>query len=211
MAFHSRRPAYPGFGALALVLATLAACAPREVQPLPPPAGGACLDELSARGVAFDVVSEQAALGACNLTDAVRVKGLEARFDKPATMRCELALRLDEFEVNVVQAAAEQHFHRRVVEIYHYGAYACRNIAGTHRLSAHARGEAIDIAGFELDGGLKIMIKEHWRGAGERSRFLHDVARGACRMFNVVLTPDADRDHLDHIHLDLGPYKLCRA
>ena len=211
-----RRPKLAGLGALVVALATLAACAPRAVLPPPspvppPPAGGACLDQLSTRGIPFALVAERAAVSGCNVAQAVKVDGLLEPFDKPATMSCDLALRLDEFEINVVQVAAEEHFHRRVVEIYQYGAYACRDIAGTHRLSEHAHGEAIDIAGFELEGGLKILVRQHWRGAGERSRFLHEVARGACRMFNVVLTPDANRDHRDHIHLDLGPYKLCRA
>lgn len=209
-----RRPIIAGLGAQALALAALAACAPPAavVPPAPPaPAGPACFDRLSQRGIAFETVSEHAAIGGCDVAGAVRVAALAAPFDKPATMRCDLALRLDDFETNVVQAAAERHFHRRVVEIYQFGAYSCRDIAGTHRLSEHAHGDAIDIAGFELEGGLKIMVKQHWRGAGERSRFLRDVARGACRMFSVVLTPDANRDHRDHIHLDLGPFKLCRA
>ena len=208
-----RHPKIAGFGALAVVLATLAACAPRAViaPPVPSgPPGASCFDQLSERGIAYNIVVEDAALGACRIPGAVRVAGLLAPFDKPATMRCNLALRLDEFEIDVVQIAASEHFHRRVTEVYQYGAYACRDIAGTHRLSEHARGEAIDIAGFKLDDGRRIMVKEDWRGAGERSRFLHDVARGACRMFSVVLTPDANRDHRDHIHLDLGPYKLCR-
>ncbi len=208
----SCRPNLAGLGALAVVLTMLAACAPRAVVPPPPfPAGGACFGQLDERGVAYDIVSEHAAIGGCNVTGAVHVVGLEARFDKPATMTCELALRLDEFEAEIVQAAAQEHFHRRVVDVFQFGAYSCRDINGTHRLSQHAHGDAIDIAGFELEGGLRILVKTHWHGAGERSRFLHDVARGACRMFNVVLTPDSNADHRDHIHLDLGPYRLCRV
>ena len=209
-----RRPNISGLGAL-VVAASLAACAPRAVVPpspvAPPPSGSVCLDELTARGIDYELVSEHAAISGCNMLNAVRVAGLLAPFDKPATMTCGLALRLDDFEINVVQVAAERYFHRRVVEIYQYGAYACRNIAGTHRLSEHAHGEAIDIAGFALDSGLKIMVKADWAAAGNRSRFLHEVARGACRIFDVVLTPDANADHLDHIHLDLGRYKLCKA
>lgn len=210
-----RRPITPGFGALLVVLAMLTACAPRATAPpppvLPPASGPACVRELSERGVPFQQVSEPATISGCNLVNAVRVTGVGVRFDKPATMTCGLALRLDDFETDVVQAAAERYFHRSVVEIYQYGAYACRNIAGTHRLSTHAHGEAIDIAGFELAGGLKILVKTDWYDSGDRGRFLHEVAQGACRMFDVVLTPDADADHRDHIHLDLGPYRLCKA
>ncbi|HTY68152.1 MAG TPA: extensin family protein [Alphaproteobacteria bacterium] len=210
-----RRPITPGLGALFVVLAMLAACAPRAVAPpppvLPPASGAACLRALSERGVPFQPVSEPAAISGCNLQNAVRVTGVGAPFDKPATMTCGLALRLNEFESDVVEAAAERYFHRRVVEIYHYGAYACRNIAGTHRLSVHAHGEAIDVAGFELAGGLKILVRTDWHDPGDRGRFLHEIARGACRMFDVVLTPDSNSDHRDHIHLDLGPYRVCQT
>jgi len=210
-----RRPITPGFGALLVVLAMLAACAPRAVVPLapvPPPASGpACFRELTERGVPFQLVNEPATISGCNLLNAVRVTGAGVRFDKPATMTCGLALRLDDFEADVVQAAAERYFHRRVIEIYHFGAYACRNINGTHRLSVHARGEAIDIAGFELAGGEKILVKTDWHDGGDRGRFLREIARSACRMFNVVLTPDSNSDHRDHIHLDLGPYRVCQT
>ncbi len=208
-----RRPFISGFGALLVALAMLTACAVAPPPPPvpPPPSGAACLANLASRGVAYELVTEHATVSGCNLVNAVRVKGVGARFDRPATMACGLALRLDDFETNVVQAAAERYFQRRVVEIYQFGAYSCRNINGTHRLSVHARGEAIDIAGFELAGGLKIMVKTDWHDTGDRGRFLREVALGACRMFEVVLTPDANADHRDHIHLDLGPYRLCKV
>ena len=39
--------------------------------------------------------------------------------------------------------------------------------------------------------------------------FLHHVARNACRYFSVVLTPDSNRDHYNHFHLDIGPGRVC--
>lgn len=199
------------------VLALLAGCAPAAV--VPPPGspgpgrlqGKACLDALTQRGIVYQLVSEHAAVNACNLAGAVRVSKLQAPFDKPAEMTCEMALKLDEFETNVVQPAALRYFNRRVTLVRQFGAYSCRNVNGTRRLSEHARGQAIDIGGFELDGGMTISVKEHWRGAGARSNFLREVARGACGIFRVVLTPKSNREHRDHMHLDLGPYPLCDA
>ena len=31
----------------------------------------------------------------------------------------------------------------------------------------------------------------------------------ACRRFSVVLTPNSDRFHQDHIHVDIGPWRKC--
>jgi hypothetical protein len=35
------------------------------------------------------------------------------------------------------------------------------------------------------------------------------VARAACGYFSVVLTPDSNADHFNHMHFDLGPDRLC--
>jgi hypothetical protein len=212
---HLRLPPHAGIGLAIAVLALLAGCAPAAVVPPPSPGPSpsplACLDQLTQRGVAYQALATHAAIRGCNISGGVRVEGLLAPFDKPAEMTCDMALRLDEFEINVVQVAAQRYFKRRVTLVHHFGAYSCRNVNGTRRLSEHAHGQAIDIAGFDLDGGMKISVKEHWRGAGARSAFLHEVAQGACRYFNVVLTPNSNADHRNHLHLDLGPYPLCEA
>lgn len=174
------------------------------------PQGQACLDELAKRGSIFDIAADRvAAGGACRLTNGVTLRKSSAPLDKPAVMSCQLALSIDDFKTFAVQPAAEKYFHRGVALIRHFGAYDCRNIAGTRVVSQHATGRAIDIAGFDLDGGLRINVKDHWRGRDARAQFLHEVARNACALFNVVLTPDSNADHYDHIHLDIGPERSC--
>ncbi len=94
----------------------------------------------------------------------------------------------------------------------HLGTYACRRETGSSgRWSAHASGRAIDIAGVELADGTVITVEHDWRGGSAKSRFLHELARRACRRFSLVLTPDSDRDHHDHIHLGDGKWRLCGA
>jgi hypothetical protein len=80
---------------------------------------------------------------------------------------------------------------------------------GSGRLSNHAAGLAIDIAGFEFADGTRVLVKDHWRDPGPRGRFLREIARAACEQFSVVLTPNTDVWHRDHIHLDLGRERLC--
>lgn len=170
-----------------------------------------CLDELSQRGISYEMVPMRVTLGGCGVDNGVRISKLLARFDRPATLSCPMALRLDEFEINVVQMAAQRYFRQPVATIRQIGSYSCRNIARSHRLSEHASGRAIDIAGFVLRDGEVITVRNDWAGHGPRSRFLHDVARGACDLFAVVLTPATNADHHDHLHLDVGPRPLCGA
>jgi hypothetical protein len=68
---------------------------------------------------------------------------------------------------------------------------------------------AMDIAGFELTDGTMISVKQEWTKRGKGRDFLHEVATKACGYFSEVLDPDSDRDHVDHIHLDLGRWKYC--
>ena len=68
---------------------------------------------------------------------------------------------------------------------------------------------AIDLMAFELADGTMVSVKRDWREGGAKAAFLKDVARASCSTFNVVLTPNHDRFHQDHLHLDIGPHTLC--
>ncbi|MBI3452795.1 MAG: extensin family protein [Rhodospirillales bacterium] len=213
-------PGSAGRLAAVLALALLAACAPRIVAPVavaprpaPPPLsapqGLACYEALGAQGAAFEPAALPATAGGCHVAEAVILTRLRAALDKPATMACPLAVALADFEAQIIQPAAHRHFGHRVTMIRHYGAYGCRTINGTRKLSQHAFGRAIDISGFDLADGTRIDVKRDWRNAGARTRFLHEVARAACDSFGVVLTPNRDRSHDGHLHLDIGPDQLC--
>ena len=61
--------------------------------------------------------------------------------------------------------------------------------------------------GAEPEGWL--ISTSEWRRPGDERRFLRAVAVAACRKFSVVLTPNSDRFHRDHIHVDIGPWRKC--
>ena len=141
-------------------------------------------------------------------TQAVHYR-VDAGLNQPAVMSCALASRLDEFEREVVQPLAASELGRRVVRINHLGSFSCRAINGSSHLSQHALGRAIDIAGFRLSDGTTVSVKHDWSELGSKRLFLRRLARRACSYFSVVLTPDSNADHHDHIHLDIGPDRLC--
>jgi len=92
------------------------------------------------------------------------------------------------------------------------GSHACRRMTGNAgRASLHARALALDLVGFEFPDGSRVTVFEDWSDRGPRGRFLRAVAKAACRHFAMVLTPRSDRFHLDHLHLDLGPFVRCDA
>jgi len=189
--------------------ALLAGCA----GPPRPPADSEehCLALLDGGRVSYTRVS----LGAqrdprCHIDAAIRVSRIGAALDHRATMSCFLAERLDRFEREAIPRLAAADLGQRVSRIDHLGAYSCRaNTGRPDRLSEHAYGLAIDIAGFHLADGSAVSVERDWWTPGPKRNFLHHFARAACDYFSVVLTPDSNRDHFNHIHLDIGPDRLC--
>lgn len=218
------------FIVVALLLG-LSACARPVAPPVavaPPPMivdpDAACLNELAAMRVVFQPVQAfgEPEQGGCGIANPVKVTAGSVPWNRPGVVTCGMARTAARFEAEVMQPAALARFGQPVKKLHHAGTYDCRvrrngstpvaaALGGSRggRLSEHAKGQAIDIIAFELADGTMVSVKKDWRGAGAKSAFLHEVARASCSTFNVVLTPNHDRLHQDHFHLDIGPHTLC--
>jgi len=122
-----------------------------------------------------------------------------------ATLACPIVSALDRWLSDTVQPAATRWFGQRVVEIKQISAYSCRsrNGDGTSRISEHAFGNALDVAGFVLADGRTITVENGWHGLPEEQGFLRDIEAGACYLFTTVLAPGSNAAHYNHIHVDL--------
>jgi hypothetical protein len=177
-----------------------------------------CRALLAEAGAAFTALPPRRESEACGLTDGIRFGAREIGY-RPADlgMACPVAAALVVWEREVVQAAAQRHFGRRVAAIDHMGSYSCRRLYGREEgaWSEHARANALDIAGFRLTDGTRISVLGDWSDRGAKGRFLRDVRDGGCDLFATVLSPDYNAAHRDHLHLDqaargeLG-WRACR-
>lgn len=196
-------------------LLSLAACA-SHVAPraLPPPvvssrSDAQCLAELNRLGVQYQVEPQPASTSrSCRIDNPIRVAAATIPFSRPTVASCAFVLEFDKFEREVIRPLARRTFGHDLKTIVHFGAYNCRT-TDTGRESAHATGMAMDVAGFVLTDGTMISVKQQWGKRGKGRDFLRAVASQACGYFNEVLDPDSDRDHVDHIHLDLGRWRYC--
>jgi hypothetical protein len=89
-----------------------------------------------------------------------------------------------------------------------------RNRAMTGKLSAHAQGLAIDIAGFDLANGTTLRIKPEPDTAPDPA--LAALRKAACGWFTTILGPGSDEAHHDHLHVDIEQhgssdrYRICQ-
>jgi len=212
---HPSRGAFRALPAALLAALLLAGCAAAPPSPpaSPPPVGPSCTAALVAAGAVYEALPDRIGPGDCELRDAVRLTRSSVALDQPVQLACATAEHLLRLEREVVQPAARRHFGQDLVRIRHFGGYACRlrNGDGRRFLSEHASGRAIDLAGFDLADGTRITVAAHWHERGPRGAFLRDVARGACGVFHVVLTPRTDALHRAHLHLDIGRWRRCDA
>jgi hypothetical protein len=175
--------------------------------------GPQCLSVLAASPIAHEPVPDRETGEGCRLANAVEVRRSEIAFSRDFTATCPLAVAWALFERHTLLPAARRHLGQDVVRVTHFGTYACRNINHREggRRSEHATANAIDISGFVLASGQHITLKDGWGGSSPRhAAFLRAVRDGACRFFDVVLSPDYNEAHHDHFHFDMGRYRACR-
>lgn len=144
---------------------------------------------------------------ACGVLSPVRVRAVSGmRLEPPLLIGCPTARSLADWLDGVVRIAAPDRLQGRVARVRTLGSYVCRrqNHAAGGPRSEHARGRAVDIAGFTLTDGREISLARDW-GEGAAGEFLRDIWRKACGPFSTVLGPEADRHHRDHFHLDTAP------
>jgi hypothetical protein len=147
----------------------------------------------------------------CGVPDGVTLLRLPsgARLTRPAHVNTSFAATLVQLD-RVAQRRARELLGSPIARIEHLGAYVCRPVKGTAGSpSEHASGNAIDVAAFVLRDGHRITVERDFARAGlepttAASRFLRavlDDLRGD-GTFGTILTPDFNRAHHNHLHLD---------
>ena len=150
----------------------------------------------------------------CYIRDRVDLRGVGAAALTPVETRCATALRMTMWEYHSVQPAADWYFDMPVTRVSHIGSYNCRVMRTTSgpsaRMSSHATADAIDITGFTLADGTRIRLLADWSPSGPKAEFLREVRDGACDWFSMTLSPDYNRLHADHFHLQSSGWGFCR-
>lgn len=171
-----------------------------------------CAATLSASNLEYAPVEAEPAQPECALDGAVDINQSHVPYGGPVRVSCPLAAALYVWEREVLAPAAAQHLGATVERVDHLGTYSCRRLYNRDEggYSQHATANAIDVAGFRLSNGERVVVAEDWNAQTPKGAFLRAVHEGGCDLFRGVLGPDYNAAHTDHFHLDMGPYDLCR-
>lgn len=169
---------------------------------------------------------------ACEPKALVRYSGTRLKYQSAVQVNPAFRERLSRFE-EVVAEVAKEVYGRAPRRVLHLGTYSCRSTRKrSYRVSEHALGNAIDVAGFDfgpaskkeplvaglprtLGGAFQVKVKSHWsdrRGtpaSAAHARFLSELAaRLSDRddVFRGMIGPSRP-DHSDHFHFDMSPWR----
>jgi len=157
----------------------------------------------------------------CRIAEPYKLVGLgktPVDLRPPAMIAAPMVKALLKWVDRDLQPAALENLASPVVSLLISASYVCRtrnNSAGA-KISEHARGNAIDISGFELASGVRVSVETDWDSVAPAGVFLKTVHDAACARFTTVLGPEADRHHKTHFHFDLGKhgktgtYRICQ-
>jgi hypothetical protein len=186
-----------------------------------------CLDYLRAQSIPFLAAPPTRGIRTpVQIVGALAGVRLTPRAGRPALMDCELARALYEAGPIVLAAGID--------DLAFSGAYDYRNRRRSALLSAHAYGLAIDVHAMSGPAGRFDVKKDfeagsgRWRGLSARegdlagcvgrptSAAARRLRQLACRLkhhsaFRVIITPDDDADHRDHLHLETFPDSEARV
>ncbi len=205
-----------GKWALAATLALiLTGCGEREDDIIPRTNNGfadksarVCLSELSANNISFAALPNKSYGGGCSANNAVSLLNIGTKVTNLGPMTCTLASGFADWTSDVVRPAARKHLGSTLARIETSGTYSCRRVSGKGTLSQHAYANAVDVFAFVTEDGRKISVLNGWNGtAGERA-FLRELHSKACGRFGTVLGPNYNRQHANHLHLDMAASRL---
>jgi hypothetical protein len=183
-----------------------------------------CIDGLAPAGIEFEVAtSPPAANPTCTIEAPVRLKAIEVLSRPPTVIRlpdepilsCKFVERFGQWLGELAGPLIAGRLNSDAKTVRTGPGYECRNRnrAENAKLSAHAKGLAIDIMSFELANGQTLTVEP---SGDDRARATVQALRtAACGWFTTVLGPGSDAAHAEHMHVDILPhgssdrYRIC--
>lgn len=197
---------------------------PPAPDPSPPSTAG-CLGELRKAGTSAEPVPAPGVPDpACTIEEPVRLSAIADPSGRPGAIAlpdrpivaCRLAVAFSAWAGRVAAPILADSRKSELRAILTGPGFECRprNRQAGAKLSAHALGLAIDVAGFRFADGPALSVGTAAKG-GDEAAFAA-VRASACGWFLTVLGPGSDLFHANHLHLDVqqhgssNRYRICQ-
>jgi hypothetical protein len=181
----------------------------------------ACISGLAAQKVVFEQMPT-AKDGGCELSGAIKLGSVstplgEVGLSSKPIMLCSFGREFSGWVRDIAAPLTLGYTGQRLAEVETGSAFACRSRYDKPGLvpSEHAKGDAIDIAGFVLADGRRILVKQQSSDAALSRDLVHALRMTACGYFTTVLGPGSDAAHAEHLHFDSAihgatpNYRIC--
>jgi hypothetical protein len=195
----------------------------KEARPSPPVEGDVCRTELAKLGVDFLIPTEVKGTGVCHVTDPVELRSIltpVGRVDLPGTplLNCVFARQFVVWLSHIAAPVVAGLGAAKLSSMSTGTSYQCRvrNCDSSGKMSDHAFGNGIDIAGITLTNKKRIEVTAVADPEDSDRGLLMALRTSACGYFTTVLGPGADAAHASHYHFDLGVhgksgnYRICK-
>lgn len=181
----------------------------------------ACLLDLSLMGADYSEMPPVTEADApdCGIARPILLRAPLPGIEIPggAPMRCETAWHLAHWLKDFVRPASTLlPGQPRITALEPGTTYQCRQTVGNGggKLSEHAFGNALDIAGFRFQDGTKLEIAPRQDSGDMNEAFQRAITGAACLHFTTVLSPGSNAAHENHLHLDIkarkSGWRLCQ-
>ena len=147
---------------------------------------------------------------------AVTVGKRRVELNAKPVLSCAFTLQFSDFVKNLLAPLGSGAVDASLVAIDTGSGYECRgrNHDSKAKLSAHAKGLALDVSAFVFSDGRKIGIDS--QADPQSTAYVKALRSAACGWFTTVLGPGADSHHATHLHFDIerhgsnGSYRICQ-
>ncbi|MDF2798515.1 MAG: extensin family protein [Devosia sp.] len=145
---------------------------------------------------------------------SVLVNGRMVPLSTEATLTCEVATSLPQW-AQAMNGYLQSRENTELTSLEVGTSYNCRARVGgdSSRISEHGMADALDVIGFTFADGRTVSVENDWSdAAGPEGRFLRFAHDAACSSFSTTLGPEANAEHHDHFHVDMGCHgAACQA
>jgi hypothetical protein len=170
---------------------------------------GQCLAKLREGGWEADAAKATADNAACTVDEPVILKRLRfisnrsVAFPDTPVVACRFAERVGRWVSDLVVPMIAGRLGTELKAFRTGPGFECRNRnrSAAGKLSAHAVGLAIDVAGFDLVNGERLLVTELENGS--KAAVLRGLRTGYCGWYTTILGPGTDAAHASHWHLDI--------